>query len=62
MKMTKATLQRIVVDDRPEAMTTIKQYICMDKGYDLPGVYESLEDYGYTIHIRLRREEKEGEE
>jgi putative transposase len=26
----------------------------MDKGYDYPEVYEVLEDYGYTIHIRLR--------
>jgi putative transposase len=24
----------------------------MDKGYDYPEVYELLEDYGYTIHIR----------
>jgi transposase len=29
----------------------------MDKGYDYPEVYELLEDYGYTIHIRLRKEE-----
>jgi hypothetical protein len=28
----------------------------MDKGYDYPEVYELLEDYGYTIHIRLRGE------
>ena len=27
--------------------------MCMDKGYDYPEVYELLEDYGYTIHIRL---------
>ena len=31
--------------------------MCMDKGYDYPEVYELLEDYGYTIHIRLRGEE-----
>lgn len=29
----------------------------MDKGYDYPEVYELLEDYGYTIHIRLRGRE-----
>jgi hypothetical protein len=28
--------------------------MCMDKGYDFPEVYELLEEYGYTIHIRLR--------
>src|SRR6478735_1331862 len=57
MKMTKATLQSIVID-RPEP-TTVKsqQHMCMDKGYDYPEVYELLEDYGYTIHIRLRGEE-----
>ena len=26
----------------------------MDKGYDFPKVYELLENYGYTIRIRLR--------
>ena len=29
----------------------------MDKGYDFPEVYELLEEYGYTIHIRLRGKE-----
>jgi putative transposase len=28
--------------------------MCMDKGYDFPEVHELLEDYGYTIHIKLR--------
>ena len=32
--------------------------MCLDKGYDFPEVYEILEEeYGYTIHIRLRGEE-----
>ena len=30
--------------------------MCMDKGYDYAEVYKLLEDYGYTIHIRLRGE------
>ena len=30
--------------------------MCLDKGYDSPEVYELLEEYGYTIHIRLRGE------
>jgi putative transposase len=47
MKMTKTTLQSIVVD-RPEPTTRAKQHMCMDKGYDYPEVYELLEDYGYT--------------
>ena len=53
MKMTKATLQSIVVH-RPEPTTRAKQHMCMDKGYDFPEVHELLEDYGYTIHIKLR--------
>jgi putative transposase len=53
MKMTKATLQSIVVH-RPEPTVKSQQHMCMDKGYDYPEVYELLEDYGYSIHIRLR--------
>ena len=53
MKMTKATLQSIVVH-RPEPTTRAKQHMCMDKGYDFPEVHDLLEDYGYTIHIKLR--------
>ena len=57
MKMTKATLQSIVIY-RPEPTIRFKQHMCMDKGYDFPEVYELLEEeYGYTIHIRLRGEE-----
>ena len=56
MKMTKATLQSIVVY-RPEPTIRLKQHVCLDKGYDFPEVYELLEEYGYTIHIRLRGEE-----
>ena len=66
MKMTKATLQSIVIDrpgptvksqqsiviDRP-GPTVKSQHMCMDKGYN----YELIEDYGYTIHIPLRGEE-----
>ena len=53
MKMTKATLQSIVVH-RSEPTTRAKQHMCMDNGYDFPEVHELLEDYGYTIHIKLR--------
>ena len=57
MKMSKATLQSIVVY-RPEPTIRSKQHMCLDKGYDFPEVYELLEEYGYTIHIPLRGEEK----
>jgi putative transposase len=63
MKMTKATLQSIVVH-RPEPTTRAKQHMCMDKGYDFPEVqcrlvHELLEDYCYTMHIKLRLRGKE---
>lgn len=57
MKMSKATLQSIVVH-RPEATIKSKQHMCMNNGYNYPEGYELLEDYGgYTIHIHLRGEE-----
>ena len=55
--MTKATLQSMVIY-RPEPTIRLEQHMCMDKGYDFPEVYELLEEYGYTIHIRLRGEER----
>ncbi len=58
MKMTKATIQSIVVH-RPEPTTRAKQHMCMDKGYDFPEVHELLEDYSYRIHIKLRLRGKE---
>jgi hypothetical protein len=57
MKMSKATLQSIVVH-RPEATIKSKQHMCMNNGYNYPEGYELLEDYGgYTIHIHLREKE-----
>ncbi|MBV9177707.1 MAG: transposase [Nitrososphaeraceae archaeon] len=35
-----------------------EQHICLDRGYDYPEVYELLQDYGYTIHIRLPGKER----
>ena len=64
MKMTKATLQSIVVcrpqQQQPSSSSsssttnTQQQHICLDKGYDYPQVYELLEEYGYTMHICKR--------
>ena len=57
MKMTKATLQSIVIY-RPDPTIRSKQHMCMDRGYEFPEVYELLEEYGYTIHIRLKGKER----
>ena len=58
MKMTKATLQSIVLFRPPSSSSsttnTQQQNICLDKGYDYPEVYELLEEYGYTIHVCKR--------
>ena len=59
MKMTKATLQSIVLFRPPPSSSSIstntqQQNICLDKGYDYPEVYELLEEYGYTIHVCKR--------
>ncbi len=43
---------------RPDA-TAEPQAICLDKGYDYPEVYELIDEYGLTPHIRSRREEKQ---
>jgi putative transposase len=58
MKMSKATLQSIVVIYRPKPTMRSKQHMCLDKDYDFPEIYELLEEYGFTIHIPLRGEKK----
>ncbi len=57
MKMTKATLQSIVIcRPTPPVLYTKsqQQHICLDKGYDYPEVYELLGEYGYTMHVCKR--------
>jgi putative transposase len=56
MKMTQATLQSIAICRPDPTIIKSEQHICLDKGYDFPEVYELLQDYGYTIHIRKRGE------
>ena len=67
MKMTKATLQSIVVcrpqpqppppSSSPSTTHIQQQHICLDKGYDYPEVYKLLEENGYTIHVCKRGED-----
>ena len=59
MKMTKATLQNIVICRLKLSSSSslkLQQHICLDKGYDYPEVYELLEEYSYTMHICKRGE------
>ncbi len=59
MKMSKATLQSIVVIYRPEPTIRSKQHMYLDKGYDFPEVYELLEEeYGYTNSHSIKSRRK----
>lgn len=56
MKLTRATIENIVVE-RPEPSPEQPQGMCLDKGYDYQAVRETLEEFGFTAHIRSRSEE-----
>ena len=55
-KLVQATLESIVVE-RPQPSVEQTQGLCLDKGYDYAEVRETLEQWGYTAHIRTRGEE-----
>jgi hypothetical protein len=55
-KMLQATLQSIPIA-RPEPTDARKQNLCLDKGYDYNEVRELGKVFGYTLHIRARKEE-----
>lgn len=44
---------------RPDTTRAEAQGICLDKGYDYPEVYELVDEYRLTPHIRSRGEEKQ---
>ncbi len=56
MKLVRATLQRLVVP-RPEPTTEQPQGLCLDAGYDYDEVYTTLQEFGFTAHVRPRGEE-----
>lgn len=56
MKLVRTTLESIVVE-RPEPTAEDPQGMCMDKGYDFAEVRATLEEFGFTTHIRARGEE-----
>ena len=57
MKLVRETIENIVVD-RPEPTEEQPQGMCMDKGYDYQEVRDTLQEFGFTAHIRSRGEEK----
>lgn len=56
MKLVRSTLDSIVVE-RPEPTAEQPQGMCLDTGYDYQDVRDTLEEFGFTAHIRSRGEE-----
>jgi putative transposase len=56
MKLARPTLERVVVE-RPEPTPEHPQGVCLDAGYDYQEVRDLLAAFGFTAHIRSRREE-----
>jgi transposase len=56
MKLVRATLDSIVAA-RPQPTAEQPQGMCLDKGYDYTEVRAILHEFGFTAHIRARREE-----
>lgn len=56
MKLVRSTLESIAVQ-RPEPTPDRPQGMCMDKGYDFEEVRATLQEFGFTAHIRSRGEE-----
>ena len=56
MKLVRPTIESIVID-RPEPSEEHPQGMCLDKGDDYDEVRDILRAFGFTAHIRPRREE-----
>ena len=58
MRLVGATLNRMMVP-RPDPLMELEQPFCADKGYDYPSVRCLIDFWGYTAHIKSRRQEQE---
>ena len=56
MKLVRATVDSLPVP-RPAPSPENPQGLCLDKGYDFAEVRRTLEEFGFTAHIRSRGEE-----
>ena len=59
MKLVWATVDSIPVE-RPAFTREEPQGLCLDKGYDFDEVRRTIEEFGFTAHIRSRGEEAGG--
>lgn len=57
MKLVRATLEGGACL-RPQATQEAPQHLCLDKGYDYDEVRQIVAEYGFTLHLRTRGEEK----
>lgn len=55
-KLLRQTIQSIVLE-RPDVTTEQPQGMGLDKGYACPEVYEIVQEFGFTAHVRARGEE-----
>jgi putative transposase len=56
IKLVRETIESIVVE-RPQPTAEHPQGMCLDKGYDYQEVRDTLQEFGFTAHIRSRGEE-----
>lgn len=57
MKLVEPTLTELIVE-RAQPTAEEPQHLCLDAGYDYEDVYHTMEQWGYTAHIRSRYEEE----
>ena len=56
MKLFRATVDSVPVE-RPAPTPEQPQGLCLDKGYDFNEVRHTVQEFGFTAHIRSRGEE-----
>ena len=56
MKLVRFTVDSVAVC-RPAPSPEHPQGMCLDKGYDFAEVRRTLDEFGFTVHIRSRGEE-----
>ena len=56
MKLVRATVDSLPVP-RPAPSPEHPQGLCLDKGYDFDEVRRTVDEFGFTAHIRSRGEE-----
>jgi putative transposase len=57
-KLLAATLDAVVLEQRPKPTEKAPQHLCLDKGYDNKGSREVVRERDYVAHIRRIGEEK----